>query len=164
MRTLIVLLAVIAAGFGAWRYVFPGDEARIRAVLHRVAEAATAGAAEGSVARLSRAAAIRDELAPDVTVDAGAPVPRLSGREAVVGAAARMGGTVRNLEIRFPDISVAVGSDQQSAVAVVTAEAHFDGSDGRRFEARELEIDFKRVDGNWVIAAVSVISPIRRVP
>ena len=164
MRILILLLALVAAGFGAWRYVFPSDEARIRAVLHRVAEAATAGAAEGNVARLTRAAAIREDLAPDVTVDAGAPVPRLNGREAVVGAAARMGGIVRNLEITFPDISVAVASDQQSAVAVVTAEAHFDGSDGRRFEARELEIDFERVDGNWVISAVTVISPIRRLP
>jgi hypothetical protein len=161
-----VILAVIAASlwFG-WRWMFPDDEAQIKAVLARIAEGLGGDTgSNGEVGRIARAASLRNEFAPDVTIDAGAPLQRLTGRDSIIGAAARMNSTVRNLEIQFPDVSVHVDPDRQTATATVTAEARFEDRAGIRvIDARELEVGFKRIDGNWVISAVTVMRPLERL-
>ena len=165
MTRVLFLAAVMAAGlwFG-WRWMFPNDEAQIVAVLERIADGVSGGAAEGEVGRLARAASLRNEFAPDVTVEAGPPFQRLKGREAIIGAAARTSGSVRNLEVRFPDVDITIAPDRQSATALVTAEARFDEGGGRAVDARELEIGFARLDGAWVIASITLIQPLQRLP
>jgi hypothetical protein len=160
-----VALAVAAAAvlwFG-WQWLYPSDEAQIVALLERVADGVSSGADEGDVGRLARAASLRHEFAPDVTVDAGPPFQRISGREAIIGAAARTAGSVRNLSIVFPDVAVAVAPDRQSATVVVTAEARFDDGGRRGIDARELELAFTRPQGRWVISAVTLVRPLDRL-
>ena len=158
------MTAAVAAGLWyGWQWFFPSDEAQIVAVLERIADGVSSGTDEGDVARLARAASLRHEFAADVTVDAGPPLARINGREAIIGAAARTSGSVRNLEITFTDVSIAVASDRQSATAVVTAEARFDEGGGRGIDARDLELVFTRHEGNWVIAAVTVVRPLDRL-
>jgi hypothetical protein len=163
MRKAIVLVLVGAGLWAGWRLLFPSDEAQIRALLDRVGDTLSSAASEGDVARLARVASLREELAPNVTVDAGPPFKRVTGREALIGALARMRGTLRNVEVTFPDVSVAVAPDRQTAVAVVAAEAQFEDAGGRRNDARELDVEFARTDGRWVIAAVTGVSPLRRL-
>jgi hypothetical protein len=146
-----------------WQWLFPSDEAQIAALLERIADGVSGGAEEGSMGRLARAASLRDEFAPDVTVDAGPPFQRIKGREAIIALAARTGGAVRNLTISFPDVAIAVASDRQSATAVVTAEARFDEDGGRGIDARELELAFTRLEGDWVISVVTLVRPIERL-
>ena len=68
---MVIAVALAALWFG-WRWLFPNDEAQIRAVLERIADAVGSGAAgEGEVARIARAASRRRELDPQITVDAG---------------------------------------------------------------------------------------------
>jgi hypothetical protein len=161
-----VLVVVVLIGLWAgWRWLFPGDEAQIRAVLERIAEGVGGGGeGGGGVEALARAASLRNEFAPDVIVNAGPPFQRINGREAIIGAAARLNSATRNLELRFPDATVDVAADRQTATAVVTAEARFDQpGGGRGLDARELEVTFRRLDDRWVISAVTLIEPLKRL-
>ncbi|HUE89041.1 MAG TPA: nuclear transport factor 2 family protein [Vicinamibacterales bacterium] len=163
-RHLIAVVVVAAGLWFGWQWLFPSDEAQIVGVLERIADGVSSSAEDGELGRLARAASLRNQFAPDVTVDAGPPFQRLRGREAMIGAAARTSGSVRNLEITFPDVAIAIASDRQSATAVVTAEARFDEGGGRGIDARELELGFTRHEGNWVISAVTIVQPLQRLP
>jgi hypothetical protein len=167
----VLLVLIVASVWIGWRWLFPNDEAQIEAVLERVADAVGSRgdphtAPNGAnVQAIARAASLGRELAADVSMDAGPPLGRLTGRDAVLGVAARVNGTARNLELRFPDVTVTVAPDRASALALVTAEARFDEPGGERaFDARELEIVFTRPEGDWVITTVRLLQPIERLP
>jgi len=162
-RHLALAVAAAAGLWFGWQWFFPSDEAQIVAVLERIADGVSSGAEEGDIGRLARAASLRDAFAPDVTVDAGPPFQRITGREAIIGAAARTTGSVRNLAITFPDVALTVASDRQSATAVVTAEARFDEGGRRGLDARELELAFTRDEGHWVVSAVTLVRPLNRL-
>lgn len=164
IRNLVIAVAAAAVLWFGWQWLNPSDEAEIAAVLARVADGVSSAAGEGDVGRLARAASLRNEFAPDVVVDAGPPFQRIRGREAIIGAAARTSGSVRNLSISFPDMAITVAPDRRSATALVTAEARFDDGGGRGIDARELELEFTRTDGNWVIAAVTLVEALQRLP
>jgi hypothetical protein len=159
-----VIVGAVAAGlwFG-WQWLFPSDEAQIVALLERVAGAVSSGAGEGDVGRLARAASLRDELAPDVTVNAP-EFQWTKGREALIAAAAGMTGRVSHLTITFPEVAITITPNRQSAAALVTARAQFDQGGGREIDARELELEFTRHEGNWVISAVTLVQPLQRLP
>ena len=163
VRALAIVCAVIAMAVYGWRWVFPNDESEIKAVLERIADGVSASEDGGDVGRLARAASLRNEFAADVRVDAGPPFQRITGREAIIGVAARIKSSVGHLELSFPDISVLVDPDRQTATAMVTAEAHFDQGGRRNIDARELEIGFKRLESDWVITAVSLLRAIERI-
>jgi hypothetical protein len=162
-KRLVLAIAAAAGLWFGWQWAFPNDEAQIAAVLERIADSVSGGADEGSVARLARASSLRNEFAPDVIVDAGPPFQRLTGRDAIIAVVARTRGSVRNLAITFPDVAIAVASDRQSATAVVTAEARFDEPGGPGVDARELELAFRRHEGQWVISAVNLVRPLDRL-
>jgi hypothetical protein len=163
-RLLIVLTLVGVGGWYGWHWMFPGDEAEIAAVLERIAASVDAEEGEGAISTLSRAAQVGRELAPDVSVDAGPPFQRVTGRESIVAAAARARATVQELEIHFPDMEIDIAPDRQTATALVVAEARFVArGEERSLEARELEIGFTRHEGDWVVATVSLVRPLQRL-
>jgi ketosteroid isomerase-like protein len=172
MRRAGLAVVVIAASWLGWQWLFPSDEAQIIATLTRVAESlegsAAADPAEASrsapaVGGLGRLAALQNEFTSDAIVNAGPPFERLLGRQAIVGAAARIRVAARNLTVRFSDISVTVAGDRVSASASAAAEAEFDGADGRVFEARELDLRFSRQEGRWMIASVTMVQAMERL-
>lgn len=164
-RAVLVVGLAIGAWF-AWAWLFPSDEAQIRGVLERIAEGvsgAGAGEGEGGLDRLARLAALQEEFAPDAAIDAGPPFGRVNGRQAIVAAAARVGGAARRVELTFPDVAITVADDRESAEAVVTAQAEYDANAGGRVvDARELDLRFARVDGRWVINGVVLIDTLTR--
>jgi hypothetical protein len=155
--------AALLFGWLAWGWLVPSDEARIRAVLDRVAEAIGSDAGDGDLARLGRVAGLRQEFHPDLFVDAGPPFHELRGREAVVAAAARTGGMLRELEISFVDVEIAVGDDRQHASASLVAEARFREGEGagRAYEARELDVQFVRHEDRWVVSEVVLVGGLK---
>lgn len=165
MQRSIVLAALIAAIWFGWGWLFPDDESQIRAVLGRISHIVeeTAKADAGGIEGLARVASLQEEFALDATIEAGAPLQRLKGRQPIVAAAARVLLAARNLELRFPDMAIDVEDDGETATAIVTAEAHFDDGGRRTMDARELEMTFTRFDGRWVIAAVTLIEPLERL-
>jgi hypothetical protein len=160
----VALVIAAAAGLWVgWQWLFPSDEAQIAAVLERIADGVSGGAEQGGVSRLARVASLGKDFAADVTVDAGPPFERITGRQTIVAAVARRAGTARNLTVTFPDVAIAVAPGRQSATAVVTAEARFDDGGTRSMDARELELAFTRQEGTWVISAVTVVRPLERL-
>jgi hypothetical protein len=170
MRNTIRIVAVLAALAGAatygWKWLFPDDEAQIHALLERIADGIGAGAddGEGNVSRLARAASLRHDFDSDVTIDAGPPFEKLRGRDAIIGTAATVHGSVRNLVVSFTDVTVDVDRALGGATANLTAEARFDAAGGgRSLEAREVDVAFKRIDGSWVVSAVTLVQTLRRL-
>ena len=165
-RLIGAAVLLLALWFG-WQWLFPDDQSQIRAVFARISAiveaSASAETGSGGIEGLARVASLQQEFAPDATVDAGAPLQRLKGRQPIVAAAARVLLAARDLELRFPDITIDVAGDRQTATAIVTAEAYFDQAGQRTMDARELELTFMRVEDRWVIGAVSLIQPLERL-
>lgn len=162
------LLALGAMAVAVWlggRWLFPSDEAQVRAVLDRIEEATRIGDGEGEMVRLGRLAALRELLHPELAVDAGAPFGALQGREAVLAAVGRAGHALRELEIAFVDVSVVVAPDRQSADVSLVAEARFRGERDptRGYEARELQVHAVRHESRWVVAEVALVRALAPV-
>jgi hypothetical protein len=157
-RSVLIVAAAAAVWFG-YRWLFPDDEAQIRGVLERIAGAVSSGAAEeGDVSRLARAAGVRNYLDPHITVDAGPPFNRMSGRDAIIGTLARLNRTAGDLEVGFDDVQITVDAERDTAKVYLTAEARYrDGGGARGLEARELDVTFRRLEGDWVVSNVALI-------
>jgi hypothetical protein len=160
LQRALVVVAVAAAAWFGWRWLFPDDEAQIRSVLEHIAETMSRGTRdEGEVARLARVASLRTALDPEITVDAGQPFSRIRGRDALIGSVARFNAGARDVEFELADVQVHVALDRSQATVYLTAEARFvDANGGRGLEARELNLTMKRRDGDWVVSA---ITPVR---
>lgn len=163
---LVAGVLIVAGGWWAWGWLFPSDEALIRRTLDRIATAVGAEAGDGNLARLGRVATLREEFHPDLFVDAGPPFRELRGREAVIGAVARTGGVLQDLDVSFTDVAIAVEPSRQAASATLVAEARFRDGDagGRAYEARELDVRFVQHEGRWVVSEVMLIgglAPLR---
>jgi hypothetical protein len=160
---LITAAALLIGGWMAWGWLFPSDEAQIRALLDRVAEAVSSDGSDGDLARLGRVAGLRQDVHPDLFVDAGPPFRELRGREAVIAAAARTGGAIRELDVAFVDVAITVDEDGQHGRATLVAEARFRDGDGagRTYDARELDLQFQRYEDRWVITEVALVSGLK---
>lgn len=155
---LLLLAALSAAAWFGWRWIFPDDETRIRAVLDRIAGTVSGGIEESEVGRLARAASIRNALDPEITVDAGPPFSQLAGRDTILASVARFTSTARDLTVSFDDVAVRVSPERTTANVHLTALARFRGAAGdRELEARELDVTFRRRDGDWVVASVTLV-------
>jgi hypothetical protein len=161
----VLIVVAVAAVWVSFEWLFPDDEARIRAVLERIADAVGGGAEqESEVARLARAASVRNQLDPQIAVDAGPPFSRISGRDAIIGTIARLDGTVDDLEVHFDDVAITVDPGGDSAKVHLTAEARYRDSAGARgFEARELDLTFRRLDGDWVLSDVAQVRTLEPI-
>jgi SnoaL-like domain len=164
LRLAVFAAVIAAAGWYGWRWFFPDDEALIRAVLTRIEENVGGNHQDGEVGRLARAASLRAEFDQHITIDAGPPFSTLSGRDAVIGAAARLNTSVPDVELRFVDVQVSMAPDRASANVYMTAEATFrEARGGQALEARELDVTFRKADGAWVISNVNLVRTLEPV-
>lgn len=163
-RLIAVAVIGVVLWFG-WRYFFPSDEAQIRGTLERIAEAVGSGDAEqGQVARIARAASMRNELDSQIVVEAGPPFSQITGRDAVVAAVARLNSSIRDLEVALNDVQVSVAPDRATARAALTVEARFRDERGEPVvDARELEVAFRRLDEDWVVSQVALVRALNPV-
>ena len=164
-RRLVVIAFALAVLWFGWRWLFPSDEVAIHRVLDRIARAAGSGpAGEGDVARIARSVSIRSALDPEITIDAGPPFHVTSGREVLLGTVARLNTTMEDLEVRFADVQISVDPSRTSAKVYTTAEALFrEASGDRGVEARELDLTFRRLEGDWVVSGIAAVRTLRPV-
>lgn len=155
----VVVLALIA-GTVLWTRLFPSDEAEIRALLDEVRTALTEPSS-GRLEQVARARAVSARLAPDITIDLGAPWGVLRGREAVLAAVARAAGRLDSAAIQFQETEIVVAEGREHASGTTVVEAREAGQ--TRAAAREFSIDFQRIDGQWLIAAVAAVAPLDRL-
>lgn len=161
-QVVIVLALVALAYFGYRWYAGAGDEGRIRAALEELAAAVSEPGGEG-LAQLTHAAALGAFFAADVEVNPGAPYAPFRGRDTLMAMAAKVSAPGQGLDVRFVDVEVDVAPGGTEAVARMTATVAERGAlADRGIDAREIEMAWRKTDGNWVIARVTGIETLRR--
>jgi hypothetical protein len=155
----IVLLAALAAlGVWLWTVLFPGTEKVIRRRLMELARTVSSSANESDLARLASARSAAGFFA--ATVELNVDLPELGQRNSLdreeitqlaLMARSRAGG----VHVKFPDISITVAPDKQSAVADLTVEANVSGE--RDSIVREMKFALRKTDGQWLITRIETV-------
>lgn len=152
-----VLAAAAVAGLAWW--LFPGDERRIRALLHELAGELTVARGEESLARAARAARIGQRLSPDVRIEEAGAVRALTGRDDVVGVLATGFAAAGLVTVELLELEVDVADDGLGATARAVARvSRTDQPDASpAAEDWPLELELEKVDGTWFVARVVAI-------
>ena len=155
----ILLLAVVAAlAVGAWVLLHPSPEHLIRKQLEGVAHAVSFGPKESYLARLAAAQRLAGFFSTNVEVQINVPghqENRLAGREEIQQAALSAQASVQALSVTFPDITIIVNADQQSAVADLTLQAQVAGQPD--MIVQEMKFTLRKINGNWLIIKVETV-------
>lgn len=158
----VIGLAVLASVWHWW----PSDERRIRRLVGEMAavfDGSPAGAGLEGVARL---APLARALSPDVVVDGLAPDgtiadAALTGRDAVLGAAAGALRLVPDLLVDVEDVRVAVAPRVADATAIAGVVVSGSAADGGWRDIRELRFELARHEDGWLVTRVTPVRPLR---
>ena len=162
LRFVLIAVALIAAYY-AYRWYFPDDEAVIRARLDDLAATVShTGGGEG-FSMIARAAKFGTFFTQDVLIEIGGGFAPIRGRDTVLAIAAKAQVPGEGFIISFVDVTVTVEPSGSSALATLTATAQGRSlGDLQAIDARELEMAFLKVDGEWQIDRVTGVETIQR--
>lgn len=152
-----VLVAGCAAAWYAWR---ASDAQQIRSRLNALAGEFNASTTDG-IGTVARAARLGSFFTQDVVVDFGQGTAPITGRETLMGMAARLQPRTAAFTLALDDINVEVGGD--TADVTLTAEfkrRSFETGD-ESLDAREFSAGMRRADGEWRIARVTAVDTLR---
>lgn len=135
------------------------DERRIRKNLGSLAAAVSKSRDEGNLSFIAKIAKIRSLFTKDCRITVGAPIPDIEGIEMLVAIFSQALKSVDEVKVNFYDISVTIGEERTTARTAMTAKATgHDPHVGRRVtDAREIEMDWKKIDGTWKIREVRAV-------
>ncbi len=159
LRWLAVPLAIAAVGLAAY-LLWPSEEHRVRARVEALADSLGVPTGEPDLARLSRAARVREYFTEDVTVDFEAREDLfLRGREAVAGIVARPGPARAGVRIELSKLTITVDTTRRSADVrcegrVVSRDP---AADPPTLDARLVCLTLRRVDGAWLVSSARVL-------
>lgn len=163
-KAVAVVVLIAAAAVVVWLLTQDWDQRRIRKNLDRLAAAAykPRGAAIEGMDLFKRVAIIQSLFTTDCVISAGEPAPEMKGTDELCALFAQGIKTVKELKILFKDVSVTVAPNHLSATAAMTVEAiGEDFSEGnRKFDAREVEVAWKKNEGKWKIAGVKEVQTL----
>jgi ketosteroid isomerase-like protein len=159
----IFLLAGAAGlGFWLWMTLFPSPEKIVLKKISRLAAAASFDASTSNITRAGKASEVVALFASDaqIVVDVtSAGVRTLNGREEIREAALGGFASVHSLNVRFIDLSVKVGGDQQSAEVNCTAEVR--GGESKDFGVEEMRFQFRKIDKDWLITRAETVKTLQ---
>jgi hypothetical protein len=155
----LILWTVVAALAGmGWVALHPSPERLIRKQLAGVAHAVSFGPRQGNLARLANAERLAGYFSRNVDVQIDVPIRqehRLVGRDEVQQAALGARASLHALNVTFPDVTVILNADQESAVADLTLEAQSEGEMDRFVQ--EMKVTLRKIDGQWLIVKVETV-------
>jgi hypothetical protein len=155
----LLLWTVVAALAGwAWMALHPSSEQIIRRQLAGVARAVSFPAGQANLTGWATAEHLGGYFSSNVDVQIDVPgrqEHRLLGRDEVQQAAMAARTLLPALKVRFPDVTVTVNADQESAVADLTLEAQSEGEMDRIVQ--EMKVTLKKMDGQWLIVKVETV-------
>lgn len=156
LAAVVAMLAFVAA-CGWW-----GDErAAIRQRLQEFVDTVNRPAAEG-LGAVARSAEIGRYFTEDVTIEPGRGGAPITGREMLMGMAARLQPRTSEYRVQLADVSVRLSPDEQTAEVALTAEFILRAPGARRsMDAREFAVSMRREDGDWLIARVTAVDTLR---
>lgn len=155
---LLLLVIVVALGAWAWVALHPSPERLIRRQLEGVARAASFGPGQGYLAKLAGAQRLADFFSTNIEVHIDVPGHQghtLAGREEIQQAALASRASVQSLTVTFPDVTVIVDSDQESAVADLTLQARVAGE--QEMIVQEMKVTLRKINGQWLIIKVETV-------
>jgi hypothetical protein len=155
----VVLLALLVAlGVWGWIWLHPSPEKIIRKKLDGLAHTATFGPNQGFLAKVASAQHLASFFATNVEVQIATPGGQqhsMAGREEIQQAALGARASLQGLSVTFPDVTVIVNADGQSAVADLTLRAGIVGNPD--MIVQELKLTFRKVDNDWLIVKVETV-------
>jgi hypothetical protein len=156
----ILVAALVALGFWGWGVFFPSPEKVIRKRLGELATVASFSSKEGLVAQAWNASVLGEFFTPDVEVTVNVPGTQqtLSGRDELLQKAVGARRMVSSLTIEFPDITVAVAPDKNSAVVNLTARGQVSGQ--KDFYLQELRLRMIKVKRDWLIDQIETVKTL----
>ncbi|MGA2179582.1 MAG: hypothetical protein ABSH15_08380 [Verrucomicrobiota bacterium] len=162
----IVLVAALAAlGVWLWFILFPSPEKVIRQRLVELARTASSTSGESDLARLAAARSVAGFFSTNVEL--AMELPKLGrrnslDREEITQAALMARSQADGVQVKFPDITIAVAPDQQAAVADLTVQANVSGE--RDPFVQQMKFTLKKIDGQWLITRVETVRTLSWCP
>ena len=151
----VLILALAALGVWLWTILFPSPEKMIRGQLMKLARDVSFSQTENDFVKLARAQIVAGFFSTNVEVNLNVPgreSQTFAGRDEITQLAMAARQTVGSLDVKFPDVNVAVAPDKNSATADVTVEATVSGQ--RDAIVQEMKFTFEKIEGQWLITKV----------
>jgi hypothetical protein len=163
-RVAAIVAVVVALAAGVWFLTTRGDEgAEVRRRLQALADEVNRSTSEG-FDTVARTVALGAFFTADVDVDLGQGTAPIHGRETVMGMAERLQPRTAAFQLKFEDVSVAMGPGADTADVHLTAEfirrSLTTGEES--LDAREFTLSMKRDGGVWRIARVTAIETLKK--
>jgi hypothetical protein len=158
---LVLLAALVMAGIWLWTILFPSPEKIVRQRLAQTASEASFKAGENPLVIAARSESLASRFGTNVEFNLDLPEhghQEFAGRAEITQAAAGLRMKVGSLKVEFPDVSVTVSPDKQSAVADATVKVQAAGE--KDFFVQEVKFTFQKIDGDWLITRVETVRPL----
>jgi SnoaL-like protein len=157
-RIALALLLGAAAVY-AFQRLFPSEEQRIRRQLEAIAEDANSLTPDLSGA--ATAARLAMYFTEDVTIDPGAGIEPLRGRDTIL-AVARTVQSRGEARVDIKDPNVTLAPDRPSAaVALMVTLTRDPGTSKETLEAHEFALTMVKRDSAWLISHVTAVERLR---
>ncbi len=166
-RSRLLLLGVLlAVGIGfALLLLRGGDEARLRRMLHELAEQMDKGDTESLIAAASRAERIASRFAEQNILIHVEGAPEFGGsRDDIKAAVYQFRSQVQSLELSILDLATEVAPGGAAATQRFTAHAHAVTSVAEDHGVRDVRVDWVKADGEWRIQSVEATEGLKRIP
>ena len=148
----VVVLAAVSSACAR------SDEDRIRRRLEELAQIVSIEDSATPMIRQALATHLATYLTPDANVDVGAPFSPVVGRDAVRRVAATVRVPAGGVRLEFNDVRVTVNTQTRRALATGTVSVMAGAAvGGQLLQARELDIVFSEVGGEWLIERVRLV-------
>jgi SnoaL-like domain len=154
--------AAVALAIWGWRAFFPSPEQIVRKRLIGLAQVASFAPNEASLMKVARAQKLASFFTSDaeITVDLPGHFPQsINGREEVLQVAMSARTMLKAIKVQFLDIGVKLDDDREAGVAHFTVKADVAGENTPQVE--ELEAQFKKLGGDWLIKRVQNVRTLR---
>lgn len=161
-RQILALALAVVVAVWVVRVWLPSDRQLIERQLNSLAAAASVSGAETPVVRMTGAARVAKFFTDDVIVSANDQSSTIGGRDAVMALAAQARATSGPLKVSFDDVQIAV-ADPSTATAYMTVTiSSADRNGSSLVDARELNVTFRKVAREWLIARVDALRTLER--
>lgn len=159
----LLLLAVLGGlCFWLWTVFFPNPEKVVLGKLSSLAATASVGAGEGAISRAAKVSNLIGYFSTDAVISYDVPglgAHTLSGRDEIREAAAGGFASLASLKVQFQDATARVGADKLTADVSCTAQVN--PGDSKDFGIQELRLQFKRIDGDWLIIRAETVKTLQ---
>ena len=158
---IVVFVALIALGVWLWTIAFPSPEKIVRNQLAKLAQDVSFSQDENNLIKMAHAQSVADFFSENVDVNIDVPgheQQTIAGRDQITQAALVSRQQLTALDVKFPDITVTVAPDKNSATADLTVEAAVSGEHDAIVQ--EMKFTFQKINGHWLITKVETVKTV----